>query len=57
VQAGLRYGNLMAIDHLEDVSVDGRIILKWIFKEWHGYVRARLVWLRTERGGGCMRMW
>ena len=23
-------------DHLEDRSVDGRIILKWTFKEWEG---------------------
>jgi hypothetical protein len=25
------WGNLKEIDHLEDVSVDGRIILIWIF--------------------------
>ena len=27
-------GELRERDHLEDVSVDGRIILKWIFKKW-----------------------
>jgi hypothetical protein len=35
-------------DHLEDLSVDGRITLKWIFKKWDGLAR-------TERGVLRMR--
>jgi hypothetical protein len=28
------WGNLRERDHLEDQGIDGRIILKWIFKKW-----------------------
>ena len=27
-------GNLRERDHLEDSGVDGRIILRWIFRKW-----------------------
>ena len=28
------WGNLRERDHLGDQGVDGRIILKWIFRKW-----------------------
>jgi hypothetical protein len=32
VHTGFRWGNLRDIDHLEDPGIDGRIILRWIFR-------------------------
>jgi hypothetical protein len=34
VRTGFWWGNLRKRDHLEDSGVDGRVILKWIFKMW-----------------------
>jgi hypothetical protein len=36
VHTGFWWGDLREGDHLGDPSVDGRIILKWIFKTWDG---------------------
>jgi hypothetical protein len=46
------YGNIFR-GHLEEPGVDGRIILRWIFRKlvgggaWNG-----LIWLRIGTGGG-----
>jgi hypothetical protein len=39
-------------DHLENLSMDGRIILRWIFSKWDGEAWTGLTWLRTGTGGG-----
>jgi len=36
VYTGFCWGNLRDRDHLEDPGVDGRIILRWIFRMWDG---------------------
>jgi len=33
---GFLWGNLRERDHFEDSGIDGRIILRWIFRKWDG---------------------
>ena len=50
-----QWGNLRERYHLGDPDVDGRIILRWIFRmwvrEWTGFS-----WLRIWTGGGHLLM-
>jgi len=44
--------NLKERDHLGDPGVDGRKILRWIFRKWEGVVGTGWSWLRIGTGGG-----
>ena len=44
--------NLKERDHLGVPVVDGRIILRWIFRKWEGVVGTGWSWLRIGTGGG-----
>jgi hypothetical protein len=44
--------NLGERDNWRDPGVDGRIILRWFFRNWNVGVCNGLIWLRIETGGG-----
>ena len=47
------------VDHWGDPDVDGRTILRWIFRKWEGVVGTGWSWLRIGTGGGHLwvRWW
>jgi len=52
VYTGFWWGNLRERDHLEEPSLDERIILRWIFRKWDVGVWTGSSWLRIGTGGG-----
>jgi hypothetical protein len=52
VYTGFCWGNLRVKDHLGDPDIDGRIILRWIFRKWDVGVWTGSIWFGIETGGG-----
>jgi hypothetical protein len=49
---GFWWGSLREGDQWGDPDVDGRIILRWIFRKWDGVVGTGWSGLRIGTGGG-----
>jgi len=49
---GFWWGKLRERNHLEVLDVDGRIILRWIFRKWVLGLWTGLSWLRNGTVGG-----
>jgi hypothetical protein len=52
VCTGFWWGNLRERVKWGDPDVDGKIILRWIFRKWEGVVGTGWSWLRIGTGGG-----
>jgi len=46
------YVYVLLLLHWGDPDADGRIILRWIFRNWEGVVGTGWRWLRIGTGGG-----
>jgi hypothetical protein len=46
-----RWENPRERNHRGDAGVDGRIIIRWIFRKWDVGLWTGLSWLRIDAGG------
>ena len=49
---GFCWGNLRERDHLGDLGVDGRVMLRWVFRKCDVELWTGSSWLRIGTGGG-----
>jgi len=40
--------NLKKRDRLEELGIDGRILLKWVLRKWDGMAWTVFLWLRAR---------
>jgi hypothetical protein len=50
--SGFWSGNLRERGHLGDISLDRKIILRWIFRKWDERLWTGSSWLRIGTGDG-----
>jgi len=48
---GVRWGNVKNRNHLEDMVVDGRIMLQLVFNKQDGWTWTGLLWFRLGTSG------
>jgi len=56
IQTGVLWGSVKERVIFEDVGVDRRIILKWIFKRWEAEIWVGFIWLKTGTDVGLFPM-
>jgi len=49
---GFWWGNVKERNLMGDLGVDGRIILRWIFRKWDVGIWTGSSWLRIRKSGG-----
>jgi hypothetical protein len=56
IDVELKFQSQVAVHHLEDIDIDGRIILKWIPRTCDREASTGVIWLRLGRRGGVLWM-